>query len=345
LTTAAHPAEGALPEVTQPGQKVTESFPKEGDRRSLSVVPGAALGGDLAGEDPSLWAVPEGEQQGAVDAVEKAPAPRLRFERIQVGGVRTDHCSGGSGIPVVFLHGWGIGPHSYSAALNSLLHLGCKVLAPAMPGFGGTAALAGSRCSFEGYSSWLREYLDAAGVRERAVVVGHSFGGGVAVQAAHDLPDRVRAVVSCNGVGGMGGSVPADRPWWEWGRYLGSDLLALDSFARVLPAVFGQALPNLVQNPIAMWRVGEFVRRADLRREVLVLKSRGVPVTIVWSDRDRLVTHASFTEMCRASGTVGVVVPGNHSWLIADPRRFTDVMLKAFADAGLVEESLFQRSA
>lgn len=285
---------------------------------------------------------------GAVDTREGVSQSRLtslRFERIEVRGVRTDHGVGGHGAPVLFLHGWGIGPRSYAASLNRLSRMGCRVLAPALPGFGGTPNLPDALCSFPGYAQWLADYLDAVGVDERVVVVGHSFGGGVAVQLAHDFTERVRAVIACNGVGGLVGLGAHNRPWWEWGRHLGSDLFSLDSVLRVLPAVVGQAVPNLVYNPFALWRVGEVVRRADLRREVLVVKRRGVPVTIVWSDRDRLISHGNFASMCKAAGVEGVVVPGHHSWLIADPSRLCDVVLRALVEAGVVEEALLSLTA
>lgn len=241
---------------------------------------------------------------------------------------------------MLFLHGWGVGPRSYEASLSRLVGIGCNVAAPAQPGFAGTPSLGDTRCAFSGYASWLSEYLDVLGIEEPVVVVGHSFGGGVAIQLAHDHPDRVRGIVICNGVGGRSWSGPAERPWWDWGRHLGSDLLALESVVRVLPAVLGEALPNLVQNPLTMWRVGEFVRRADLRSELGVVTERGVPITIVWSDRDRLVPHGSFSALCQAARVDGVVVPGHHSWLIADPGRFADVVLRSLVEAGVIEQTL-----
>lgn len=274
-----------------------------------------------------------------------AEVRKVRFERIEVAGGRTEHGRGGSGLPVVFLHGWGLAPRSYAATLAELVGIGCSVAAPAQPGFGGTPALGSGECSFSGYARWLSGYLDALGISEPVVVIGHSFGGGVAVQFAHDHPERVRAVVACNGVGGTVRSAPADRPWWEWGRHLGTDLLALESVVRVLPAVLGEAVPNLVQNPLAMWRVGEFVRRADLRHEIREIRRRCVPVTLVWSDRDRLVTHGGFATLCTAAGVDGVVVPGHHNWLIADPARFSDIVLRALVDAGVVEKTLNQLTA
>ena len=247
--------------------------------------------------------------------------------------------------PVLFLHGWGVGPSTYGAPLSALRALGCDVVAPAQPGFGGRAALPANDCNFPGYSQWAAAHLEELGVDEPVVVVGHSFGGGVAIQFAHDHPERVRALVVCNGVGGFtgSGSIPgaviAERPWWEWGRQIGADLLALNGITRILPALIGQAVPNLVTNPLAMWRVGEFVRRAHLLEEVSAV-ARRLPVTLVWSDRDHLVPSVGFSALCRAAGVEGSVVPGHHSWLIAEPRRFADVVWRAMADAGLIEARL-----
>lgn len=254
-----------------------------------------------------------------------------------------------SGIPVLFFHGWGVGPHSYGAPLTALERMGCEVHAPALPGFGGAAALGGGDCNFPGYARWAASYLDEHEVDEPVVVIGHSFGGGVAVQFAHDHPERVRAAVLCNGVGGFPWTAaPVDgvdlaaggRPLWEWGRHLGADLFAFTTLTRVLPALLGEVVPNLVTNPLAMWRVGEFVRHADLVTEMAVLARREMPVTVVWSDRDRLVPRAGFLSMCRAAGVTGEVVPGTHSWLIADPARFADIVWRSMCEAGVVEDTL-----
>lgn len=254
--------------------------------------------------------------------------------------------TGGSGPPVLFLHGWGVGPNAYAEPLRQLVGLGCSVAAPTQPGFGRQPAPGASKCSFAGYARWAMAYLDAVGIDDPVMVVGHSFGGGVAVQLAHDYPERVRGVVLCNAVGGMSGPATpgtgafVDRPLWEWGRHLGADLLAFPAATRVLPAVLGAVVPNIVQHPMAQWRVGNFVRRADLVGELGEVARRGVPVTVVWSDRDRLVPHASFKALCTSAGVEGIVVPGHHSWLIADPGRFAEIVLRALVDAGVVEDTL-----
>src|ERR1700688_4955798 len=137
----------------------------------------------------------------------------------------------GQGLPVLFLHGWGLGQHAYKRALKRLVHLGCQVFAPALPGFGGTADLPARDLSFAGYASWVAEFLEAVGVDEPVFAVGHSFGGGVAIKLAHDYPDKVRYLVLVNSVGGSTWSSAgsrvrsmAERPLWDCGIHFQEDL-------------------------------------------------------------------------------------------------------------------------
>jgi pimeloyl-ACP methyl ester carboxylesterase len=235
--------------------------------------------------------------------------------------------------------------------LRAVAAAGCAVAAPAQPGFAGTPGLDAGDRHFPGYARWTARYLDALGIDQQVVVVGHSFGGGVAIQFAHDHPERVRAVVLCNAVGGPhrttdGGHRPmADRPLWDWGRELGADLFGLSSVVRILPPVLEEAVPNFVQHPMAMWRVAEFVRRADLVPQAAAVAALGIPLTVVWSDRDRLIPHTGFAALCEAAGVDGHVVPGYHSWMIGDPLRFADLVWRASVEAGAVDHMLARRPA
>jgi pimeloyl-ACP methyl ester carboxylesterase len=278
-------------------------------------------------------------------------AVRVEWDRLERDGVHVVHGTAGDGPPVLFLHGWAVGPRSYSAALRHLAAAGCAVAAPAQPGFGGTPGLAPGDRHFPGYGRWVARYLDALEVDEPVVVVGHSFGGGVGLQFAHDHPERVRAVVLCNAVGGphrygeREHRPMSDRPLWHWGRELGADLLGLSSVVRVLPPLLEAAVPNFVQHPMAVWQVAEFARRADLLAEAAGVARSGIPLTVVWSDRDRLIPHAAFAALCDAAGVEGHVVPGFHSWMIAEPVRFADLVWRAAVEAGAVDRLLVPRAA
>lgn len=250
----------------------------------------------------------------------------------------------GEGMPVVFLHGWGLGHHTYREAMRRLAGLGCRVFAPALPGFGGTADLPRRRFSLAGYAEWLAEFVDTVEVDEPVLTIGHSFGGGVAIRFAHDHPDRVRSLVLVNSIGGSawrsGSTIKsmADRPLWDWGLHFPSDIWPIPQATKVLPVILEDAVANLVRNPRAIVRVGRLARTADLTAELEVLKQRGLPVVVLWGKRDGVIPRESFEALCAAVGAEGQVVDGSHSWLLANPDSFGEVITNTIEVARLARE-------
>ncbi|HZT66669.1 MAG TPA: alpha/beta hydrolase [Acidimicrobiales bacterium] len=255
---------------------------------------------------------------------------RLVWRQERVDGRRAQLAEGGRGPTVVFVHGWGLTPQAYSSGLHQLVRAGWHVIAPTLPGFGSSAGLPADQMSLAGYGAWLDRFLAAVGVDEPVSVVGHSFGGGVAITAAH-AGAAVSDLVLVNSVGGGAWTAAADggrgraiaeRPLWDWGIHFPGDVLPVPTGIRVLPRVLGEALPNLMRNPRAVWSVANLARTADLTAELADLARRRVPAQVVWSQRDRIVPRASFDAMCAILRVDGVVVDGAHSWLIAHPHRF-----------------------
>ena len=240
----------------------------------------------------------------------------------------------------MFLHGWGLGHHAYKRALKRLVRLGCQVYAPALPGFGGSANLHSRQVDLAGYASWAAAFLDSVGVEEPALVIGHSFGGAVATKLAHDFPDRVEHLVLVDAVGAgvwsaLGDKVRTlgERPLWHWAVHFPIDVAMAWGAVPTISAILEDAVPNLVSNPVGMWRTGMLARRADLTADLGELRGHGVPVTVVWGEGDSIVPRASFEATCRALGVDGFLVRGRHSWLLADPDAFADVVGKSVAAA------------
>lgn len=267
-------------------------------------------------------------------------ADHLVWKRTEVDGRPALYGIAGEGLPLLFIHGWGLGQHAYKRALKRLVHMGCQVFAPALPGFGGSGELPGERNDLDGYAAWVDGFLDAVGVTEPVFLVGHSFGGAVSIQFAHDFGARVRTLVLVNSVGGSAwarsGSAfksMAERPLWDWGIHFPSDILPFPQITRVLPVILEDAVPNLLRNPRAMWRAANLARKADLTEELETLRERKLPVVVLWGEQDRIIPRTSFDALCVAIGSEGEVVSGNHSWLLADPDSFGEVMTNIVAVA------------
>jgi pimeloyl-ACP methyl ester carboxylesterase len=132
---------------------------------------------------------------------------------------------------------------------------------------------------------------------------------------------------------------------WSWGLGFPADLVPLNALRRVVPAVLEDAVPNLLRNPTAAYKVAELARRIDLTKELRELRRRGVPTTVVWGSRDRIVTRQMTEALCDALGVEGRIVDGNHSWLIADPDAFADVVAEAAGVSGTPEAAEVRRPA
>jgi pimeloyl-ACP methyl ester carboxylesterase len=125
-----------------------------------------------------------------------------------------------------------------------------------------------------------------------------------------------------------------DRPLWDWGWSFSIDVRNPRRMARVLPVIVSEALPNLVLDPRAFVRAARLARDADLTEELNELHRRGLPVVIIWSPRDTVVTEASVDALRDALADAHTIsVPGGHSWLLGDPDRFGEVMTNVVAVA------------
>jgi pimeloyl-ACP methyl ester carboxylesterase len=93
---------------------------------------------------------------------------------------------------LVFLHGIGGGKQGFQSSVNYFAEQGFRALAWDMPGYGDSQA--STKLSFESLAASLEAMLDAAKV-ERAVLVGHSMGGMVALQAWTHCPLRIAGMV------------------------------------------------------------------------------------------------------------------------------------------------------
>ena len=106
----------------------------------------------------------------------------------------------GSGPPIVLIHGMlNSSSHWRSVALN--LAGEYTVIAPDLIGHGDSAAPRGDY-SLGAHAASIRDLLAAIGI-DRATIVGHSLGGGVAMQFFYQFPQRVErlALISSGGLG------------------------------------------------------------------------------------------------------------------------------------------------
>ncbi len=97
------------------------------------------------------------------------------------------------------MHGWGGNKNSFQG-VSSCIFSKNKCICIDFPGFGDESP-PGSAFSVEDYAAWLHEKLLSLSVQERVVLVGHSFGGRVAICYASRYAKNVEKLVLVDSAG------------------------------------------------------------------------------------------------------------------------------------------------
>ncbi len=258
--------------------------------------------------------------------------------------------------PVVLLHGASGNARDFTFDLMKRLSNRYRVIAFDRPGLGHSPALAKKDVSITDQAKILSSASIQLGARA-PVVVGHSFGGAVAMAWAVHHPHRISAVVSLAG---------ATYPWdgkldafhTRLAHPVSGPILARlisawvpdDYVTRSVNSVFEpQTAPlsyaaevgtPLILRPASL--IANAQQRSDLRTELRALapryKTLNLPVEIVHGDKDRTVglpVHST-RMVADISGANLVVLPNvGHMPHHADPDVAVAAIQRAAARAGL----------
>src|SRR5688572_16360560 len=127
----------------------------------------------------------------------------MELREVSLHGHRIVYRTAGDGPPLLLLHGITSNAATWKDVLPRLAEQH-TVIAPDLLGHGQSAKPLGDY-SLGAYASGVRDLLGVLGV-ENATVVGHSLGGGVAMQFAYLFPERCNRLVLVAS-GGLGKEV------------------------------------------------------------------------------------------------------------------------------------------
>jgi pimeloyl-ACP methyl ester carboxylesterase len=267
----------------------------------------------------------------------------------------------GSGPPVVLIHGMlNSSSHWQAVALN--LARDYTVLAPDLIGHGDSAAPRGDY-SLGAHAASIRDLTAAIGI-ERATIVGHSLGGGVAMQFFYQFPQRVERLVliSSGGLGhdvspllrtaalpGMSAVLSAIRPGLlaalsESGRRLREREVRagiyLQAIARALrPLENAEARAAFLHTLRSVIDVhGQRVSATD---RLYLLES--MPTMIVWGARDNTIPihHGRLAHEAIPRSVFRTIPGAAHFPHLEDPDALSEVLLEFIRDTppGRIEDA------
>ena len=270
----------------------------------------------------------------------------LDHRSVSLHGRDVAYVSGGDGPPLLLIHGIGGDWRTWEPVLDGLAQRH-RVVAVDLPGHGGSAKGAGDY-SLGALASTLRDLGGALAI-DRATVVGHSLGGGVAMQFSYQFPERCERLVLVSS-GGLGPDVGlplrlATLP----GSALALSVAAPAARSLInVGAIAGRAL-RLHPAPDAEFYARTFAALADPDTRAAFLGTlRGVvgtrgqlvdardrlylaqhmPTLIIWGERDSMlpVAHGHAAHEAMPGSALEIFQDAGHLPQLGDPRRFVAVV-------------------
>ncbi|MDA0183656.1 alpha/beta fold hydrolase [Solirubrobacter phytolaccae] len=266
---------------------------------------------------------------------------------IELHGQTVSYVEAGSGPVLVLLHGITSSSRTWGAVLP-LLAEQHTVIAPDLLGHGASGKPRGDY-SLGAYASSIRDLLIALG-HERATVLGHSLGGGVALQFAYQFPERLERLILVSS-GGLGREVSillraATLPGAEYVLPVISGRPVREATTTALRALGKLGIrPNADGVGIGegFGSLGDVeARRAFLHTARSIIEPSGqrvsaadrlylaawLPTLIVWGERDRMipVAHGRAAAAAMPESRLEVFEEAGHFPFNDDPGRFASVV-------------------
>jgi pimeloyl-ACP methyl ester carboxylesterase len=231
----------------------------------------------------------------------------IRTNSLSLHGREVSFVEAGSGPLLLLVHGMAGSCESWSPVIEPLARTH-TVIAVDLPGHGNSQP-GGGDYSIGSLAAGLRDLLFALG-HERATLVGHSLGGGIAMQFAYQFPEAIERLVLVAS-GGLG---PEVSPVLRAAALPGADLFisATARPAQLVGSALARGLASVGLRPNA--DVAEVARGyaslADGGRRAAFLATlravvgtegqrvdaadrlylaEGLPVLIVWGERDPII--------------------------------------------------------
>jgi pimeloyl-ACP methyl ester carboxylesterase len=271
----------------------------------------------------------------------------LTLHEMTLHGHRVTYRTAGRGPVLVLLHGITNSSQTWEQ-VAPLLSERFTLIAPDLLGHGESATPRGDY-SLGAHATGVRDLLTALG-HERVTVIGHSLGGGIAMQFAYQFPERCQRLILVSS-GGLGSEVhillrAAALPGADYVLpvitsshvlRLGRGLGGLLRRARLAP---GGDLELLARGFASLDNNGS--RQAFLHTVRAVIDTSGqrisahdrlalaalIPCLIVWGERDSVipVAHGTAAHQAMPGSRLEVFAGAGHMPHDADPQRFASIL-------------------
>jgi len=250
----------------------------------------------------------------------------MREETIEIHGTRVNYKIAGEGRPLLILHGWGSSSDSWVEVQKNLVQVGYKVIVPDLPGFGKTEPPIEVWGTIE-YAEFVSQFAEKIGM-QRFVLLGHSFGGQVAIQFAVQYTQKLEKLIL----------VTAAAVRRQTGLR-GKILKYMAKIVAVLIYIFPPNLKNNIRNfGYKILRRRDYIKTYGVMRDIFKkvihedlsphFSKVRIPTLIIWAEKDKMtpLEDAYIIKEAISNSSLEIIPGKGHNLHSEAPKELSEIV-------------------
>ncbi len=253
----------------------------------------------------------------------------MEEKQVLINNLKVNYKIAGQGPAILILHGWGGSSDSWVEVQRVLSEKGYKVIAPDFSGFG-KSITPPEPWGIKEYVEIILKFAEKLGL-DKFILLGHSFGGRIAVRLAREHPEKIEKLILCDSAAIK--PKPGVKTTFIFilarvgntilnPRYL----VRFKDFTRSVFYYFLRKKDYVKANGM-MREIIKKVLNEDLSPDLIEIKNRTL---IVWGEKDKMVPlkYAYIFKEKINNSELEIIPRVGHSPHLEDPEKLCNIILK-----------------
>jgi len=252
----------------------------------------------------------------------------MEEKTIFINDLKINYKIAGEGEPLLILHGWDGSSNSWVDVQKILASRGLKVIVLDLPGFGKSSSPS-FPWGVADYSELVLNFINKMGLR-KVDLLGHSFGGRIAIKFAVSHPEKLKKLILCASAGIKHPLTPFQLIILKisiFGNFLFSKrpLKRLKDIAQNFFYTFLRH-KDYVKAKGVMKEILKKVLEEDLKPELSQIKANTL---LIWGEKDKAVPldDAHLMKKSISQSTLEIILGASHTPNLEFPEKVANIVI------------------